>query len=164
MPRIIKILQRLSLAVLLTLAAQASIARDQPEGRVILEVTGAIGETNADGAMRYDLAMLDALDRHEVITRTPWTEGETLFEGVLLRDVLADAGATGTMVDAIALNDYTVTIPVQDSEEYDVILALRVDGQVLTVRNRGPIWVIYPWSDEPDLQNEVYYSRSIAMR
>ena len=31
----------------------------------------------------------------------------------------------------------------------------------LTVRQRGPLWVIYPWSDQPNLQNEVYYSRSI---
>lgn len=143
------------------LTMTAAAAQGQPEGPVVLEVRGAIGATNADGAMRYDLAMLDALGLTELVTRTPWTEGDTRFEGVLLRDVMADVQARGTEADAIALNDYTVTIPLLDAEMYDVILATRADGEVLTVRNRGPLWVVYPWNEEPELQNEIYYSRSI---
>ncbi|MDJ0824095.1 MAG: molybdopterin-dependent oxidoreductase [Rhodobacter sp.] len=141
----------------------AAAAQEQPQGPVILEVTGAIGNTNDEGdtAMRYDLAMLDAVGTHELVTRTPWTDGQTRFEGVLLRDLMADVNAQGTEAAAIALNDYTITIPLMDGESYDVILALRANGQILTVRNKGPVWIIYPWSDDPDLQNEVYYSRSI---
>ncbi|MDJ0628108.1 MAG: molybdopterin-dependent oxidoreductase [Rhodobacter sp.] len=161
MSQSIRALQFWALTVLISVLGSNTTAQEQPEGRVILEVTGALGRTNADGAMRYDLAMLDALGSHQVITRTPWTDGDTVFEGVLLRDLMADVEANGTEADAIALNDYTVGIPLQDGEQYDVILALRADGRVLTVRNRGPVWIIYPWNDEPDLQNEVYYSRSI---
>jgi hypothetical protein len=128
---------------------------------VILEVSGEITNANSDGIMAYDLEMLDALGMTTVTTETPWTEGAVSYQGVLARDLLAHAGATGTNVGAVALNDYTVTIPMSDFTDYDVILATRAGGEVLTVRQRGPIWIIYPWSDEPELQNEVYYSRSI---
>ena len=80
---------------------------------------------------------------------------------MLVRDILANVGATGTSVGATALNDYTVTIPVSDFQDYDVILATRRDGEVLSVRDRGPVWIIYPWTDQPNLQNEVIFSRSI---
>ncbi len=137
-------------------------ADDQPQGRVLLEISGAIANPNGDGGVRrYDRAMLEALGTHEILTETPWTDGETRFEGVLARDLMADSGAEGDVIDAIALNDYTVSIPVMDFDTYGVILAYRRDGAELTVRDRGPLWIIYPWSDVPDLQNELYYSRSI---
>lgn len=161
MTKPVAILRSLAVAALVAMLGLGAWAQDKPQGRVILEVTGAIAKTNADGAMRYDRAMLEALGTREIVTRTPWTEGNIRFEGVLLRDVMADVGATSTEVDAVALNDYTVTIPLIDAETHDVILALKADGEDLTVRNRGPVWVIYPWNDDPDLRNEVYYSRSI---
>ncbi len=143
------------------LAPHSSVAQDAPEGRVILTVGGEIATTNLDGAMQYDRAMLEALGMHTVVTETPWTDGDVTFEGVLLRDLLADVGADGGIIAAVALNDYTATIPASDAVDFDVILAMRQDGEILTVRQRGPLWVIYPWSDRPGLQNEVYYSRSI---
>lgn len=136
-------------------------ADDAPTGRVILEVSGSIEHTNVDGVMRYDLAILDALGNTTINTESPWTEGVVEYQGVLVRDILANVGATGTSVGATALNDYTVTIPVSDFQDYDVILATRRDGEVLSVRDRGPVWIIYPWTDQPNLQNEVIFSRSI---
>ncbi len=153
---------RIILCLLGLLLPTLAVATDRvPQGRVILEISGAITETNTDNAMRYDLAMLEALGTHEIVTATPWTEGTTTFQGVLARDLMADVGATGSTVAAVALNDYTVEIPFADFAAYDVIFALRKDGEILTVRDRGPLWVIYPWTDEPSLQNELFYSRSI---
>ncbi len=139
----------------------ASIAQDAPEGRVILTIGGEISTTNVDDTMQYDRAMLEAFGLHTVVTETPWTDGDVTFEGVLMRDLLDAVGADGNTIAAVALNDYTATIPASDADDYDVILAMRQDGDQLTVRQRGPLWVIYPWSDVPGLQNEVYYSRSI---
>ena len=149
------------LVALLGLAAPALHAQDQPTGPVILEVEGAIARTNGDGIMRYDREMLEALGSTEVVTETPWTEGQVAFQGVLGRALMADLGVGAEEIHATALNDYTVTIPTADLENYDAIFALRMNGKTLSIRERGPIWVIYPWSDNPSLQNEVYYSRSI---
>jgi len=31
----------------------------------------------------------------------------------------------------------------------------------MPVRKKGPMWVVFPWSDHPEIANEVYYARSI---
>jgi len=161
MQNLTKIVFRAVLVMSLAVSATLARAEDAATGRIILQVTGEITKSNGPAGMEYDLAMLDALGATTVTTETPWTEGPIPFQGVLVRDLLANSGSTGTAVDAVALNDYTVTIPISDFVRYDVILATRADGNVLTVRDRGPIWIIYPWSDASELQNEVYYSRSI---
>lgn len=145
-------------AILLSpLTATAQTAH--PNGPVILEISA--GGAGARTTIHYDLGMLGQLPQHEVSTETPWTAGVTVFEGVLLRDLLASSQTEGTRLIAHALNDYSVEIPMADVQQYDVVLATRMNGQFLTIRDRGPLWVIYPWSAEKELQNELYYSRSI---
>ncbi len=148
-------------ALLLLLAALGARAAElpPPQGRVILSVEGMIDVPG--GIARFDRALLEALPQREIITVTPWTDGPARFEGPLLREVLARVGAQGARLEARAINDYAVTIPVSDAERYDVILALRRDGQPLTVRSLGPLWVIYPWSEHPELATETYYGRAI---
>ena len=109
----------------------------------------------------YDIAALEALGLHSIATETPWTEGEMQFEGVLVRDLLRQIGVKTGRILAIALNDYRISIPVSDFENFDVILATRINGSEMSVRDRGPIWLIYPWSSEPVLRDEVYFARSI---
>ncbi len=48
--------------------------------------------------------------------------------------------------------------PAEDVEKYPVLLAIEEDGKALTLRNKGPIWVIYPLSDHPELNIEQYHS------
>ena len=105
--------------------------------------------------------MLEALPQTVIRTETPWTEGVVEFEGPLLRTVLAHVDARGETLEAVALNDYSVDIPVQDTVDYPVILALKMNGNTLRVRNKGPLWVIYPWDDYRALRSESYYARAI---
>jgi hypothetical protein len=114
-----------------------------PTGPVLLVLSGAIEQTNAPGEARFDREMLRGLGIATIRTTTPWTEGVKSFEGVPLEAVLNRVGAHGTMLDASALNDYRVTIPVEDLS-YGIILAMSVDGAMLSRRARGPLWVIYP--------------------
>lgn len=136
-------------------------AQEAPQGTVVLTISGLDGGGNCPDGMCYDIAMLQALPSHEVVTETPWTSGAAAFRGPLLRTLLDHAGARGDTLRAHALNDYAVDIPRSDAADYDVILALARDGQPLTVRDGGPLWVIYPWGDHAGLRNELYYSRSI---
>jgi hypothetical protein len=132
-----------------------------PTGKVILRVTGNIAHRNAPDAAEFDLAMLEGLGVVEMVTRTPWTEGAVHFAGISPRALLAAVGAQGTRVDAVALNDYRVEIPIADFESYPAVLAMRVDGRQLRVRDKGPLWLVYPWSDHPEIDNVEYHSRSI---
>jgi hypothetical protein len=132
-----------------------------PEGRVILTVSGRIDRTNGKGIAEFDRAMLEAMPFTTVETMTPWTDAVARFEGPLARDLLKRVGARGSRLLATAINDYSVEIPIEDFESYPVILAMKMDGKILRTRNKGPLWVIYPWSDQPSLRNETGYSRSI---
>ncbi|SLN57405.1 molybdopterin-dependent oxidoreductase [Oceanibacterium hippocampi] len=118
-----------------------------------------------DGAdapvLRLDQAMVKAMPQHEIVTATPWTDGRHVYSGVLLRDLVARLGATGTRLRATAYNDYVVEIPLEDIESYDVLLAVCVDDEPLSLRNKGPFWIIYPWDDHPELRLNLYHARAV---
>jgi len=92
---------------------------------------------------------------------TPWTDGENLFEGVRLRDLLARLGAQGNAVLADAVDDYAVKIPMEDIRDYDVIVAYAMNGKPLPLDDKGPLWVIYPYSEYFGLQKDLYFARSV---
>ena len=133
----------------------------EPVGDVVFTVAGNITNANHDSQALFDLAMLLSLDQQIIVTETPWMEGAHKFEGPLLRDIIDFVGGQGKSVIATALNGYKVTIPYQDMIDYPVILALKQDDSILSIRKRGPGWVIYPWSDNSSLQNNQYYTRAI---
>ena len=132
-----------------------------PEGRVILTVSGRIDHTNGKGTAEFDRAMLEAMPATTIETKTPWTDTMARFEGPLARDLMKRVGARGSRVHATAINDYAVDIPMEDFENYPVILAMKMNGEILHTRTKGPLWVIYPWSDQAELRNQAGYSRSI---
>lgn len=114
------------------------------------------------GEHHFTLAQLQALPQKSIKTTTPWTEGAHTYSGVLLRDLLASLDIKNAKeIDAVALNDYMTTLNASDAMAYDVLLATSEDGKVLTRRNKGPIWVIYPLSDRPELDKPTYHSAMI---
>jgi hypothetical protein len=139
--------------------ATTSIAK--PAGRVMLTISGNIQQTNSENGVEFDRSMLEAIGLVELVTETPFIDGETVFRGVRMRDLLRFVGAEGTVVKAEALNLYAVDIPIADFEKNDAILALEVNGRKLRVRNRGPAWIMYPFSDDPSLDNEAIYARCV---
>ena len=148
-------------------AAPAAAATHRPTplpattGPVLLSVTGQVSRRNTPTGADFDLAMLEALPQHSFQTHTPWDTGPRRFSGPLLREVLAQAGAQGRELRAEALNRYAVDIPVDDLARYPVLLATRLDGQLMRVRDRGPLFVIYPFDDAPELKGQRHYDRSI---
>jgi hypothetical protein len=138
------------------LAQESDAPLPSPEGEVKLIVSGQIAETNQGGEAHLDLDLLQTLPRHELSTSTSVTDGVNHFEGFLMRDLLEWLGASGETSIAIALNDYIVEIPLQDFYDYDVILATHMDGQRLTRRDKGPLWIVYPRDDHAELQDIRY--------
>lgn len=146
---------------LFLVAATAAPALEAVKGDVILTVTGTIAQTNAEAAAQFDLAMLQALDPVTVETTTIWTDGVQTFVGVELATLLAVLGAEGRVLKASAINDYAVEIPVSDAVPGGPIIAYLSNGAPMSVRDKGPLWVIYPFDASPAYQTEEIYSRSI---
>ena len=126
-----------------------------PTGKVVLTVTGKIrlgnGQVDGQDAAHFDRGMLEALGPSALRTTTAWTKGDQLFEGVAARALLKRVGAYGSSALATALNDYQVKIPLSDFNDYPVMFALKQNGGYLRVRDKGPIWVIYPADDFGEL-------------
>lgn len=137
------------------------LSKTKAVGTVILKINGKIGIKNSANSAEFDDAMLDALPQKSIVTETPWIKGTVKFTGPLLSDVLAAVNATGTNLKAYALNDYKVNIPVEDAKKYGVILARQMDGKPLAVRDKGPLFVMYPFAQFPEIKTSVYFSRCI---
>lgn len=148
-------------AFALLLTTLPAMALELPKDRVVLTVSGQLGVTNRAQTAVWDMAMLEALPQTRFTTTTPWDNGPVTFSGPLLRDVLATVQARGTTLRATALNDYRITIPASDAAAFDVIIATRMNDQPMSVRTKGPLFIVYPFDSRPELKSTTYFERSI---
>ena len=142
--------------IMAMLALTVSLARAEDQQ---LMITGKI--TSQQGAIYFSPGDMAASTPVEVITDSPWTTGKTRFRGVLLRDILDKVEADGTILKASAIDGYTVEIPISDAEDFEVIIAYKMDGEWLEDEVYAPFWIIYPYDTDKELAQEKYYGRSI---
>ncbi len=155
-----KIALVLSLAVGLVSISMAQ-EMEAPSGDVVLTVSGDLSMTNDGDQLLLDLDMLMALPATTFETSTIWTEGVHDFTGVSLADFATSIGVEAGQFLATAINDYTVEIPFSDAVVDGPIIAYLMDGEAMSVRDKGPLWVIYPYDSNSLYRSEVVYSRSI---
>lgn len=132
----------------------------RPAGKVLLTLSGNIENTNEEGKAVFDLESLEKLGLVSFQTTSPWYDGRTTFTGIPLQKLMDYVGAKGSVVKVTALNDYTTEIPLSEFKKYNVILALKINGEYMRVRDKGPLFVVYPYDSIPELNNQIYYSRS----
>jgi hypothetical protein len=132
-----------------------------PAGEIVLTVSGAIKVTNEDNTAAFDMAMLQKMGTTAFETTTIWTEGVQTFVGVELHSLLETLGVESGTLNASAVNDYAVEIPVSDAVTGGPIIAFSRNGAEMSLREKGPLWIVYPYDIKPDYQSELIYSRSI---
>jgi len=144
-------------------AAQTAAAEGlkNPVESPILVVAGKIGATNKGQRAVFDRPMLEAIGSEEIKTKTPWYTDEVRFEGVSFAKLMKEVAASGENLVITALDDYSREIPIEDLVQNKAILALKRDGQYLSVSDKGPLFVVYPYDSKAELKNEKYYSRSV---
>ncbi|MDP2699158.1 molybdopterin-dependent oxidoreductase [Thalassospira sp.] len=96
-----------------------------------------------------------------IVTTTPWTDGERRFTGVSFDTLLDRYGISAPNIQISALNDYNVTVPASVLRQDGAILAYHLDGEVMSVRDKGPFWVIFPYDSDPRFQTDTYWSYSV---
>ncbi len=131
-----------------------------PAKKAILTVTGAITNTNEGNTAVFDRSMLEALGLDGFETTTPWYDRPVRFEGIRMQRLMQAVGAFGTRVMAVALNGYAIEIPMSDFDRYGVLLAMKRDGVDMPVRDKGPLFIVYPFDSKPELRSHQFYSRS----
>jgi hypothetical protein len=139
----------------------ATAAQDLPPApKPLLTISGKIAAVGNDGVVQFDRQSLEALGMIAIETNTPWYKGPVKFEGVSLDKLMKSVGASGDRVIVLALNDYSTEIPIEDFAKYKAILALKRDGEYMPVRDKGPLFVVYPYDDNPELRSQKFYGRS----
>lgn len=130
-------------------------------GETVLTISGAVSQSDTGDVWEFDMSALKALPSASFVTTTTWTEGDQRFEGVPLIALMEHVGGTGSSLRAVALNDYAVSIPMSDAVKGGPIVAYKRNGSEMSVRDKGPLWIIYPFDDNESYKTEEYYSRSI---
>lgn len=143
-------------ALLLPLWCCVALAEDT--GKIVLSVSGNIG---TDVVTEYSVSMLEELPGMEIVTSTPWHNGSVRFYGVPLKDLMAHLKAAGTSIEIVALNDYRASIPASDFDTHNPIIAYKLNGKRMSIREKGPLFVMYPFDEKPELKTEAFYARSV---
>lgn len=143
-----------AIAIVASLALQVCANPAWAEAALVL--------SNGSQELELSLDDLETMPQKTVRTTNDFVDGPVSYRGPLVRDVLARVGLDkADSVRLMAANDYYVDIPTQDFRDYDAILALEADGERLSPRDKGPIWLMYPISDYPALRDPIYTRRLI---
>ena len=130
----------------------------QAQSVTTLQITGVAEQAEP---LALELEDLDAMPQVSFTTSTIWTDGLVTFSGVSLKALLADMSAQGGTVEMVALNDYKVEMPMDRLKDGAPILATRMDGETMSVRNKGPYWIVFPYDADAKYQTETTYAWSI---
>ena len=149
-------------ATFLTLSACAPATPSIPNDGAVLTIYGEIGVVDRgpidplmeplftrfgiefDAACSLNFSSLDAMEQRVIRADFPYGQDEHVFSGPLLRDVLSITEMSGDTLVVTALDGYQREIEISRIHEFDVILALRMDGQVLGLGGMGPAVLVWP--------------------
>ncbi len=157
-PMLIRLAQTI-LASILTVSVSLPVIAEEA-ANPLLTVSGDLG-TIESGTIVLDLDSLMELPVTSFETSTIWTEGVHTFTGVALSDLAAELGVQRGLFFATAINDYTVEIPHSDAVEGGPIIAYLMDDSEMSIRDKGPLWIVYPYDSNSEYRSEVIYARSI---
>jgi hypothetical protein len=144
------------LFIVLSLPAFANHVGDE---KPLFTICGKIAKTGDVVVTPADFAKIGSFEINTVVDTM--SEGIHRVKGVLGRELLRQYGSTGTTLRVIGLDGYTIDVPVADLMKYDVVLANEIDGKPLSVRDKGPAWLIYPQSQHPELDDPIYAARAV---
>ncbi|HEX2654884.1 MAG TPA: molybdopterin-dependent oxidoreductase, partial [Xanthobacteraceae bacterium] len=123
----------------------------------ILTISGKVNASDAEAGLAFRRAELEAMGTVSFETNTPWYKQSVKFEGVPLDKLMQRVGASGQRVVAMALNDYSTEIPIEDFAKYHAILAIKRDGEYMPVKDKGPLFIVYPYDSDPELKSQKFY-------
>lgn len=138
-------------------SAFARTATEATQNEPLLAVTLEDGTV-----VSLDRATLEGLPQQAFTTSTPWTEGLVDFSGPSFRAVLDHlAIAPDRAIVARAANDYRVVLEPRHIEPHAPIIATRMNGAAFSLRDLGPLWVVFPYDSSDRYRSEEAISLSI---
>jgi hypothetical protein len=143
----------LATAALSVCLGQAALAA---ESNLVLD-----GDLNGRAPVSLVDENLLALPQTHINTSTQWTKGVHRFSGPLLADLLSRYSAGPGDLRLAAINSYSVTVNRNLITQDAPIIANRIDGKPFSRRNKGPLWVIFPYDKSAQYQGELVFAASV---
>ncbi|RBW62179.1 oxidoreductase [Phaeobacter gallaeciensis] len=141
---------------LLFLSAISTVASE-----TMLTVSGLPVASGSEATVEFELEELRRIGEITFSTTTPWTEGEQTFTGVPLATFVSSLDLKAGVLKATAVNDYAVEIPVSEALFDGPIIAYLKNDERMSIREKGPLWLVYPYDSDAKFRTEIVYSRSI---
>lgn len=101
------------------------------------------------------------LPQHELTEQPMSFPTASTFRGPRLADVMTLAGAAAGDMTLVALDEYKTTISAAEMAAYDPILALDMDGVALAGHDFGPYFVMWPFKERPEIDNDTFHAKAI---
>ncbi|MBB1489455.1 molybdopterin-dependent oxidoreductase [Oceanospirillum sediminis] len=143
--------------ILITVMLGTLIIKPAFAEKVILSLQGE----GVRSPIHLSMDKLKSLPSVTVNTETIWTNQTHEYKGILLSTLLEKASAKGSTLSMTALNDYTIEVPIETLTRHKAFIAYEQDGMEMKIRNKGPLWLLYPFSDIPEINTPFYQSHSI---
>jgi hypothetical protein len=137
------------------------VALHPPAGTVVLTISGPAPLAHQDRKFDFDMAMLERMPQHSILTETPWYGAGAPIQRPAAARRAEDRRAPGSLPAPRGPERLPVEMPFDDAQRYDVVLARQLDGKAMSVREKGPLFVMYPFDSQPQLRNAVYFGRCV---
>ncbi|AVW91352.1 MULTISPECIES: oxidoreductase [Roseobacteraceae] len=106
--------------------------------------------------------MLLQLEQQSFQTSSLWTEGSPSYSGPSLTSVLSMVGIhEQNSMTFVGANDYKVDISPALIDDTYPIIANRIDGMPFSLREKGPLWIMYPFDKRKEYQTEPVYGAAV---
>ncbi|PKF61955.1 molybdopterin-binding oxidoreductase [Psychromonas sp. psych-6C06] len=116
-----------------------------------------ISSTSQSVNQEFSLKQLQQLPQQKITAQLPWCNEVNTYEGPLLEDVFKLAGIQGRWLTFTGLDNYQISFDYKSIKEYKPILALQRDGELLSIRTKGPLLLVLPIDQYSELNTPLYH-------
>ena len=157
--QILRVCSKAALAITLLFGLMCAVGPASAQDVLLVIKNDTVPEAPT---LKFTYEDLKKLPQVSITTHTEFTDGAVTFVGPLAREVLGKLPAgTAKTAHMVAANDYSHDIALHEFTDYDVILALEANGKRLSLRDKGPIWVMYPIDQHQELQDPATNARLV---
>lgn len=118
------------------------------------------GQTATGKPVQLSLAQLEVLAKASIWTREPHNTKNPKeivnFRGVAVSNLLDKFGVAPevTEVTFVSYDGYRATVNLSDLRQYPIIIALERNNQLLSRSDGGPLYLVFPYTQFPQLQQK----------
>lgn len=147
--------------IILALAVSALSSFFHVIGAAAENVVLTLQHSKSGQVVTFTDEQLMALPQTQFETKTIWTEGVVEFSGPTLKALIEYADMAPGDVQIYAINDYNIVLPNEKIEDGAPIIANRINGAPFSVREKGPLWVVFPYDRLARYTSEEYFALSV---